>query len=77
MTHDSLYIPPGEIAHMYFYEEPSDHPCQNTGTFCIQNNPQAVIIPDGPYRMAAWINGYTNLGESFGRSVQLGSVDVS
>ena len=65
------------MSHMYFYEEPTDHPCQDTGTECIKNNPQAYIIPDGTYRMAAWINGYTNQGESFGRSVLLGSVTVS
>jgi hypothetical protein len=77
MTHDSLYIAPGEVAHMYFYAEPSDHPCQDVGSDCVQNNPDAMIIPDGTWRMAAWINGYTNMGESFGRSVLLGSADVS
>ena len=75
MTHDSLYIAPGEIAHMYFYDRPTNHPCQNPGNQCLQgSHPNTKIVPDGDYRMSAWVNGYTSQGESFGRSVKLGSV---
>jgi len=73
MTTDSIYIAPGETAQMYFFENPTDHPCQDDG----QNCSSANIIPDGNYRTAAWINGYTDQGESFNRSVILGTVVVS
>ncbi len=69
---DSIYIPTGESAHMYFYAGPTDHPCQAAGTSC-QN---ANIIPPGDYRVAAWVNGYSDQGETFGRSVVLGNVNV-
>jgi len=57
---------------MYFFDRPTDHPCQGSGTSCLNAN----IIPNGNYRMAAWVNGYSDQGESFGRSVVLGNVLV-
>ena len=69
---DSIYIPTGESAHLYFFSGPTNHPCQAAGTSC-QN---ANIIPAGDYRVAAWINGYSDQGETFGRSVVLGNVIV-
>jgi len=57
---------------MYFFKEPTDHPCQGAGSACGAAN----IIPAGSYRLAAWVNGYTDQGETFGRSMVLGTVDV-
>ena len=57
---------------MYFYAEPTDHPCRDKGSSCAAAN----IIQDGDYRLAAWINGYTDQGETFGRSVVLGNIFV-
>jgi hypothetical protein len=67
---DSIYIPSGQKAELHFFDHPSDHPC---GTQSCQD---ANIIPDGTYRTAAWVNGYTDQGESFGRSILLGSTQV-
>jgi hypothetical protein len=67
---DSIYIPSGQKAELHFFDHPTDHPC---GTQTCQD---ANIIPPGTYRLAAWINGYTDQGESFGRSVLLGSTQV-
>jgi len=69
---DSIYIPAGESAELFFYSRPTDHPCQNSGNNC----PQANVIPTGDYRVALWVNGYSDQGESFGRSVILGQVNV-
>ena len=69
---DSIYIAAGESAHMYFYKGPTDHPCQNQGTSCGAAN----VIPAGDYRLAAWVNGYSDQGETFGRSVVLGNILV-
>jgi len=71
---DSIYIPSGDYAELYFHHEPNDHPCkpQPATASC----PDANIIPDGQYRMAAWINGYSDQGESFGRSLLLGNTVV-
>jgi len=69
---DSIYIPAGNSSQMYFYKEPTDHPCQGAGSACGAAN----IIPAGSYRLAAWVNGYTDQGETFGRSMVLGTVDV-
>ena len=69
---DSIYIPAGETAQMIFYDRPTDHPCQGTGNSCLGAN----IIPAGTYRIAAWVNGYSDQGETFGRSVVLGNILV-
>jgi len=69
---DSIYIPTGESARMYFFKQPTDHPCQGSGSSCQSAN----IIPAGNYRLAAWINGYSDQGETFGRSVVLGNIEV-
>jgi hypothetical protein len=73
---DSIYIPSGDKAELRFYAEPSNHPCQAKGTTCIGGDPNGMVIPDGQYRMAAWINGYSDQGEDFGRSVVLGYIIV-
>lgn len=67
---DSIYIPTGESAQIFFFAHPSNHPC--AGSNC-QN---ADFIPPGVYSMAAWVNGYSDQGETFGRTVQLGTVTV-
>jgi hypothetical protein len=69
---DSIYIPSGQKAELHFYAQPTNHPCQGAGQTCSD----ATIVPDGIYRMAAWINGYTDQGEDFGRSVVLGYIVV-
>ena len=69
---DSIYIPSGESAELIFYSRPTDHPCQNSGNNC----PVANIIPPGDYRVALWLNGYTDQGDDFRRSVILGTVTV-
>ena len=69
---DSIYIPPGNSSRMFFFAEPTDHPCNLIGTSCGVAN----TMPDGDYRLAAWINGYTDQGETFGRSVVLGNILV-
>ena len=69
---DSIYIPTGKSAQMYFFDKPTDHPCQGTGSSCQASN----IIPAGNYRIAAWVNGYSDQGETFGRSVVLGNIEV-
>jgi len=69
---DSIYIPAGQSAELIFYKRPTDHPCRNSGDNC----PVANIIPPGDYRVALWLNGYTDRGEDFRRSVILGTVTV-
>jgi len=69
---DSIYIPAGDTAELYFYANPTDHPCQAAGQSCQDAN----IIPDKQYKVNAWINGYSDQGESFSRSVFLGNVVV-
>jgi len=69
---DSIWIPPGNSSQLYFYAGPTDHPCQGTGSSCSAAN----IIPAGTYKMSIWINGYSDQGETFGRSVNLGNVLV-
>ncbi len=67
---DSIYIPANQTAQLYFYENPSDHPCQNSS--CSASN----VISAGSYKVGIWVNGYTDQGEAFGRSVLLGLVTV-
>jgi len=69
---DSIYIRTGESAQMMFFDKPTDHPCQGTGSSC----QASTIIPPGNYRIAAWVNGYSDQGETFGRSVVLGNIEV-
>jgi hypothetical protein len=69
---DSIYIPSGEKAELHFFAQPTNHPCQAAGQTCSD----ATIIPNGQYRLAAWINGYTDQGEDFGRSVVIGNIIV-
>ena len=57
---------------MIFYKQPTDHPCQNQGS----SRQNANVIPAGDYRVAAWVNGYSDQAESFGRSVVLGNILV-
>ena len=57
---------------MIFYKQPTDHPCQGVGSSCLDAN----IIPIGNYRITAWVNGYSDQGETFGRLVVLGNVEV-
>jgi len=64
---DSIYIPSGQLAELYFNPS-SDRPCQagNCGT---------RVLP-GEYKVSVWLNGYSDQGETFGRSVALGQVTV-
>ena len=65
-TQDSIYIPAGSKAELFFYI-PTDQPATTvTGT----------VIPPGIYRTAIWLHGYTDQGETFSMSVVLGSVNV-
>jgi len=66
ITQDSIYIPSGDKAQMYFYQ-PTDHPSKNT---------LGTLIPVGQYRVAIWLQGYSDQGETFTRSVILGQVTV-
>ncbi len=70
---DSIYIPTGEVAWMHFWENPTDRPCKASGV-C---NSAGTIIPAGTYRVAIWVNGYSDQGETFGRSVVLGVITVT
>jgi len=65
-TKDSIYIPVGSKAELFFYI-PTDQPSTTAlGT---------TILP-GIYRTAIWLHGYTDQGETFQRTVVLGSVNV-
>jgi len=65
---DSIFVDSGELARMYFYI-PTDHPSSN-GT------PLGTIIPPDDYRLSIWVQGYSDQGETFSRSVILGTVTV-
>ena len=71
IDHDSIYIPTEQSAQIIFFSNPSSHPCAGT------NCPASVEIPPGVYSMAAWVNGYSDQGETFGRTIQLGTVTVT
>jgi len=64
---DSLYIPIASKVKIYFHP-PTDHPSVTpiVGT----------RIPAGTYTATTWLEGYDDQGESFARSVKLGSVLV-
>ena len=63
---DSIFFAQGELAEMYFYK-PTDHP--STGEL-------GNLIPAGNYETTIWAEGYTDQGESFERTITLGTVTV-
>ncbi|MEE8180447.1 MAG: hypothetical protein V3T67_01265, partial [Nitrosopumilaceae archaeon] len=65
-TKDSIYIPAGEKAELFFYI-PTDQPSTTSA---------GTVIPPGIYRTAIWLHGYTDQGETFSTSVVLGTVNV-
>ncbi len=65
-TQDSIYIPAGEKAELFFYI-PTDQPSTTSA---------GTVIPPGIYRTAIWLHGYTDQGETFQSSIVLGSVNV-
>jgi len=65
-TSDSIYIPAGSKAELFFYI-PTDQPSTTSA---------GTVIPPGIYRAAIWLHGYTDQGETFSMSVVLGSVNV-
>lgn len=64
---DSLYVPPGENVRLYFHEA-TDVPNTDEN---IGDKP-----PVGAYRTTIWLNGYSDQGETFSRSVVVGSVTM-
>ena len=64
---DSLYIPAGELAELFFYDHPTNIPSINS---------DGTEIPSGPYSTTVWANGYSDQGETFTRSIVIGSVTV-
>jgi hypothetical protein len=64
---DSLHVPPGENAEMYFHEATDIPSVDQSGT----------LIPPGIYKTTIWINGYSDQGETFSRAVVVGSVTVT
>ena len=67
---DSIYIPSGQKARLIFYQ-PTDHPSTQTGPVL------GTWIPAGQYRVSIWLQGYSDQGETFTRSVILGTVNVT
>jgi hypothetical protein len=65
-NHDSLHIPKGETARLYFYPATNIPSTDLTGD----------LMVDGGYDTTIWLNGYSDQGESFLRSIVIGSVDV-
>jgi len=65
-TSDSIYIPAGEKSELFFYI-PTDQPSTTSA---------GTVIPPGIYRAAIWLHGYTDQGETFRKSIVLGSVNV-
>jgi len=65
--HDSIFIPPGFAAELEF-EKSTDEPCRNGDC--------GTRIPPGDYRLALYVNGYSDRGETFGRTVIIGTVTV-
>ena len=64
--HDSLHIPPGFLGKLEFHEATNIPSDDETGT----------LMVDGRYDTTVWINGYSDQGETFSRSVVVGSVEV-
>lgn len=63
---DSIYIPPGQLADLDFY----------VATNIPSTNAQGDKITPGLYRTTIWINGYSDQGETFSRSVPIGTIIV-
>jgi len=63
---DSLHIAPGEVAETWFHESTNIPSVDESGT----------LIPPGSYRTTVWVNGYSDQGETFTRSVVIGLVNV-
>ncbi|MHA7647239.1 LamG-like jellyroll fold domain-containing protein [Nitrosopumilus sp. S4] len=63
---DSLYIPKGENAELLFHEATDIPSTTQAGN----------LITPGAYRTTIWINGYSDQGETFSRSVVVGSVTI-
>jgi len=66
---DSIYIPSGDTARLVFYQ-PTDHPSDNNPSIT------GVLVPAGQFRVSIWLQGYSDQGETFTRSVILGTVNV-
>lgn len=64
---DSIFIPVGAIANIYFYEV-QDRPDAN--------NAGGNLIPAGEYDMYVFIDGYDETGAKFMRQVEMGRVRV-
>jgi hypothetical protein len=67
-TKDSIYIPPGSKAQIYFYK-PTDHPS-------VQPPVEGTVIVPGTYDTSVWLHAFTDLGETFSHTVKLGTVLV-
>ena len=67
-TKDSIYIPPGNKAQLYFYK-PTDHPS-------VQPPVEGTVIVPGTYDTSVWLHGFTDLGETFSKTVKLGAILV-
>ena len=65
---DSLFIPVGSKAFIRFWE-PTTVP---------SNNPpgSGALIPPGFYKTSVWLSAYDDAGETFSRSISLGTVEV-
>ncbi len=63
---DSLHIAPGEIAELYFHEATDIPSTTEAGT----------LMVDGTYHTTVWMNGYSDQGETFSRSITVGTVVV-
>jgi hypothetical protein len=64
---DSLHVPPGSNAEMYFH----------VATDVPSTNESGDKIPAGIYKTTIWIQGYSDQGETFSRAVVIGSVTVT
>jgi hypothetical protein len=67
-TKDSIYIPVGSKAQLFFYM-PTDHPS-------VQPPTEGTVIIPGNYDASVWLHGYTDLGETFSKTIKLGTVLV-
>ncbi len=67
-TKDSIYIPSGSKAQLYFYK-PTDHPS-------VQPPVEGTVIVPGYYDTSVWLHAFTDLGETFSHTVKLGTVLV-
>lgn len=64
--HDSLHIPKGDIARLYFYQATNIPSTDQSGT----------LMVDGSYDTTIWLSGYSDQGASFIRSIVVGTVEV-